>query len=389
MILEEGEVQRESDQPLLGSVVQVALKALTFSLGGLDDSRARPAQLFESGSKLDVQLGILQRDAEGRRDRLEKLTLFFERWVVKKGGNTVAVPLDERHRPRGARVRQRDRPALGVGVRPELREPVGQCERGVTQGAGNSLLQLGRLGFTAKLDEEVAHRRPGEPSSQMADQEQEGRNPDQPERDPTDRECPGSSDGQHERAGHQPDQRKRKADDEQFERESKRTPRGPTARDEGANGRKPDDGHGSPLDLHDGSSIGAGQVEHDAQQIEAEDDRVAAHDDEAIEPAREPTTRIGEKNVEEDHCREQPQALADHTSRLDIRIAQPREGRRKARGNHQGTEAALGPFRPRDQPAAEVRDDDPSDEPRVNVRKRTVLAGQAQLVRANGCDDSG
>ena len=55
LFLEQAEVQREGDQPLLGAVVEVALQTLTFILRGLDDPRARPAQLFEPRAKLDVQ----------------------------------------------------------------------------------------------------------------------------------------------------------------------------------------------------------------------------------------------------------------------------------------------------------------------------------------------
>ena len=40
LFLEQPEVQREGDQPLLGPVVEVALQALTFTLRGLDDPRA-------------------------------------------------------------------------------------------------------------------------------------------------------------------------------------------------------------------------------------------------------------------------------------------------------------------------------------------------------------
>jgi hypothetical protein len=40
LFLEQAEVQRERDQPLLGPVVEVALQALTFTPRGLDDPRA-------------------------------------------------------------------------------------------------------------------------------------------------------------------------------------------------------------------------------------------------------------------------------------------------------------------------------------------------------------
>jgi hypothetical protein len=40
-------------------------------------------------------------------------------------------------------------------------------------------------------------------------------------------------------------------------------------------------------------------------------------------------------------------------------------------------------------PQADVRHDDPADEGCVDVGQRAIVAGQAQLVRAGGCDASG
>ena len=76
--LEQAEVERQGHEPLLSPVVEVPLQALAFALGGLEDPRARATELLEPRSKLDVQLGVLQREAERGGDGAEELGLLLE-----------------------------------------------------------------------------------------------------------------------------------------------------------------------------------------------------------------------------------------------------------------------------------------------------------------------
>ena len=62
LLLEQAQLERERDQPLLCAVVQVALQPLALALAGLDDPRARPAQLLEPRPQLGVEAGVLERD---------------------------------------------------------------------------------------------------------------------------------------------------------------------------------------------------------------------------------------------------------------------------------------------------------------------------------------
>lgn len=145
--------------------MEVALQPLTFILRGLDDPRARPAQLLEPGSKLNVQVCVLERHAESGGDRIEELGLLLEYRVVEKRCHASAVPFDEGQRPGLARRRQRDRLAIGIRVAPELRQPVGEPEGRISKSASKGLLQLRGAWVTSKLDEEVRDRRARKPGS--------------------------------------------------------------------------------------------------------------------------------------------------------------------------------------------------------------------------------
>jgi len=90
---------------------------------------------------------------------------------VHKSSHASAVLFDEGQRPGLARRGQGDGPAVRIRVGPELRQPVGEGQRRISQSARKSLLQLGRTGIAAKLDQEVADRRAREPGPQMSGQE--------------------------------------------------------------------------------------------------------------------------------------------------------------------------------------------------------------------------
>ena len=103
--------QRERDEPLLGAVVQVALEPAALGRAGLDDSRARGAQLLDPGAQLRLQALVLDREA-GR-------------------GGDGARPARGR---RTARGRARSRRRAGPRARPPSRQRRGSSSAGSDAG---------------------------------------------------------------------------------------------------------------------------------------------------------------------------------------------------------------------------------------------------------------
>ena len=223
----------------------------------------------------------------------------------------------------------------------------------------------------------------------MSGEKKHGRHAQQRKRDPADFVPSRRADRQHDGCRDQRHQRQAETGDEELEREPDRTARRPPAQDERDDGREADDPDRGALSTKRDVTAEARHLAKQPHEIETEVDGVTRDDDDAIEPADEPSARIGEEDVDEHQGRQQEERLADHVEHCGIRLRQPRKRGNEARGDHQGTESALGPPRPRDQPAAHISHDDPSNESRVHVREGAVLAGQAQLVRTNCCDESG
>ena len=100
LLLEQAELERERDQPLLRAVVQIALQSLALLLAGLDHACARAAQLLQVRLQLGLQAAVLERDPGCRRHRAQQLRLVLERRVVHQRGHVPAVPVDQRRRRR-------------------------------------------------------------------------------------------------------------------------------------------------------------------------------------------------------------------------------------------------------------------------------------------------
>jgi hypothetical protein len=79
-------VQRESHEALLGAVVEVALDALPFRVGGSDDARPRGDDLVESELYLLGEPLIKERQPCGRGNALDKPFVVGERCVVHDDG---------------------------------------------------------------------------------------------------------------------------------------------------------------------------------------------------------------------------------------------------------------------------------------------------------------
>ena len=308
---------------------------------------------------------------------------------MEKGRDARTVALDMGDGPGLTRLGQGDRPALGVRVAAELRQPVGEGEGWVSQSASEGLFQLGRARVTPKLDEEVRDRRSRKPGSEMSDEEKDGRHAHQGERDPAGFVPSRRSERHHHGCRDQRRQRKAETGDEKLEREPDRTARRSPAQDEGHDGRERDDSDRNALSPKDDVTAAAGHPAQQPHEIENDEDRVRGDDNEAIEPANEPPARIGEKHVNEHQGRQQEDRLADHLEHCGVGLGQPRKRGNETRGHQQWAESALGPPRPGNQSAADVSQDDPADEGGVDVRKGAVVAGQAQPVRADRGGESG
>ena len=216
-LLEPAQVEGEGHESLLSPVVKVPLQTLAFALGGLEDPRARSAELLEPRSKLDVELGVLQREAERGGDGVQELGLLLERRIVKKRGNSLAVALDVRGGPGLTRLGQGDCLAVGIRVGPELRQPVDKGDGRVAQSAGEGLLQLRRVWVAAKLDEEISDRGTRKPGSKMSGEEQHGRDAHQGEGDPPGLVPSRRADHHHHDRRDQRHQRKAETGDEELE----------------------------------------------------------------------------------------------------------------------------------------------------------------------------
>ena len=115
-------LQRERDEPRLGAVVQVALEPAALVVAGLDEPRARRAQLHHARAQLGVEALVLQQQGGRRAGGADRLVL-RERAVVHDRGDPPAVALDLRHRTigRAAAPARRSRPRSGPARAPSRR----------------------------------------------------------------------------------------------------------------------------------------------------------------------------------------------------------------------------------------------------------------------------
>ena len=82
-LLEQAELERQGDKPLLCAVVKVPFQPLALLLPRLDHARARSPELCEPSSQLCVQARVLEGDSGRRGDGIEQLRLVFQRRVVQ------------------------------------------------------------------------------------------------------------------------------------------------------------------------------------------------------------------------------------------------------------------------------------------------------------------
>jgi hypothetical protein len=102
--------------------VEVALDAPAGLVGGLDDARARAAQLVDAGAQVGLQARVVDRERGGGGGGLDQLRRGVELGVVDGRRDAAAVALDGGPRAAGAGVRRLDRAAVVV----DEDAPVGQ-----------------------------------------------------------------------------------------------------------------------------------------------------------------------------------------------------------------------------------------------------------------------
>jgi hypothetical protein len=105
----EPEPDLERNQPLLSAVVEILLNAPSLSLGGLDDPRARRAQLLD-------QVCVLKQHQRGRGQPLDDAGI--EGWIVNQRCCWAVAPCDpgDTVGPRVARTAARQRVTTNAAV---------------------------------------------------------------------------------------------------------------------------------------------------------------------------------------------------------------------------------------------------------------------------------
>src|SRR5262245_45906848 len=97
-LLEQAELERERDQPLLCAVVEIALQALPLFLARRKHACPRASELFEPRLQLGVQACVLERNAGSSGGRVQKLALVVECRIVEQRGDVSPVAADPRLR---------------------------------------------------------------------------------------------------------------------------------------------------------------------------------------------------------------------------------------------------------------------------------------------------
>ena len=154
---EQAKLHAERDEPLLRAVVQVSLEPTALLIAGADDPRPRRAQLVHPGSQLGRQPFVLERDPGGGDDRVEQFALLCQRRVVDDRGNALTVLLHHGQEPLAIVGGKLELLAVAVGVGAELRQPVRQGQRRISERFGEGGLQW-PAAHRAQIDQQVSDR---------------------------------------------------------------------------------------------------------------------------------------------------------------------------------------------------------------------------------------
>ncbi len=91
--VQQAQLERERNELLLGTVVQVALDPPARRVGRLHDPQSRDAQLLQPRAQVGLQALVVDRQRRCRRSRLHELAGGVQRGVVDDRGHGTPVAL--------------------------------------------------------------------------------------------------------------------------------------------------------------------------------------------------------------------------------------------------------------------------------------------------------
>src|SRR6266496_2718089 len=106
---------------------------------------------------LGQQPPVLERDPGRCTYRREQLTFVLQRRVMEKRRHPRPLTIDQRHRSAARRFRQDNTPPIQICPTAELRQPVRQLERRITESARKRIAKGHRGGIAPQLDEQISY----------------------------------------------------------------------------------------------------------------------------------------------------------------------------------------------------------------------------------------
>ena len=160
-------LEGQGDESLLSAVVEIALDPPALFVGSRHDAHTGLLHLRQLGAHLRVEARILEREPGGCARGTKQLGLVDEGRVVNERGDRLTLVLEDRDRPAGTILRERQRTTLPVHVLLALRQPEGELERRVAEGAGERAAEVvGRR--TLELEHELGNAGSREAGAQHA-----------------------------------------------------------------------------------------------------------------------------------------------------------------------------------------------------------------------------
>ena len=184
----EAQIVRESEEPLLGAVVEVALEPAPLGISRLDDARARDSEVLELGQDLRLQALVLEREPDGGAHLVLELG---DCGGVRDEGDSAAAAHERGDRAPGGGHGLLDRMASAVDVAPRGRKPVRDSELGIADRFGEGRLERARRRRLAQLGDDPGDGSPLDSGTEEA--------PRKAEADDDDCRAPGGEDGQERR----------------------------------------------------------------------------------------------------------------------------------------------------------------------------------------------
>ena len=169
LVLRAAELERQCHEPLLRSVVQVALDPSPFLVRRRGEPRPRFGHLLQLCLHLVVEARVLEREAGGSAGGLDELGLVAQSRIVDERCDRLAVVLEPCHRALGPVGRQRGGLPGCVGVCVTLGSPEQHLERRVAERSRELVADPLRR-RAAEAEHEIGHRGVGQARTQQPDE---------------------------------------------------------------------------------------------------------------------------------------------------------------------------------------------------------------------------